>query len=257
MRILKEHTLESVLVTGCNKGIGLQFIKHFVMANLIDESDTQIFACSRRTSPDLDQLLADKNVHHVDLDISKPDQVKDAVLKVEKILNGKGLNLLINNAAIMSYNKPAGVEECSPEELTDVFSVNVSGTHSVTMAFYPLLKLSALQRSDVPMCCARGAVFNISSQLGSIENTEKAYAVSYKVSKAALNMLTKMTSLQSIEDGIICLAVHPGWVQTDLGGYHATLTPDESVSDLVYLIENAQEKHNGQFIRQNFVVDPY
>ena len=257
MKILGEHVLESVLVTGCTKGIGLQFVKHFVAANSTDGSNTQIFACSIGTSPELDQLLADENVHHVDLDISKPEQVKHAVLKVEKLLNGKGLNLVVNNAAIMSYNKAAGVEECSPEELTDVFSVNVSGTHSVTMAFHPLLKLSASQRSDLPLCCARGAVFNISSNLGSVGNSERAFAVSYRVSKAALNMLTKITSLQFIEDGIICLAVHPGWVQTDLGGHDAELTPAESVSDMVYLIQNAQEKNNGQFIQKNFVVFPY
>ena len=257
MKVLKDHILASVLITGCNKGIGLQFVKHFVEINRTSESNVQIFACSRRINSDLESLLTNENVHHISLDICKKDQVKEAVLKVSQILDGKGLNLLINNAATMSYNKPAGVEACSPEELTDVFNVNVSGTHSVTMAFHPLLKLSASQRSHLPMCCARGAVFNISSQLASIANTDKAYAVSYKVSKTALNMLSKMTSLEFVTDGIICMAVHPGWVQTDLGGHHATLTTSESVNDMIFLIENATEKNNGQFIRKDFVVDPY
>ena len=257
MKVLKEHILESVLITGCNKGIGLQFVKHFVEANKMTGSNTQIFACSRRHTPDLDELLTDENVHHVDLDISKSDEVKSAALKVEQILDGKGLNLLVNNAAIQSYNKPAGVHECSPKEMTEVFNVNVSGTHSMTMAFHPLLKLSASQRSDIPMCCARGAVFNISSKLASVENTDKSYAVSYRVSKTALNMLTKITSLEFIADGIISLSVQPGWVQTDIGDSHATLTATESVADMVYLIENAKEEHNGQFVRKNFVVDPY
>ena len=257
MKVLTKHILESVLITGCNKGLGLQFVKHFVESNESAGSKTQIFACSRRHTPDLDQLLTDKNVHHVDLDISESDQVKSAALKVEQILDGKGLNLLINNAAIPSYNKHAGLNECSPKELNQVFNVNVSGTHSMTMEFHPLLKLSASQRSDIPMCCARGAVFNISSKLASVENTDKSYAVSYRVSKTALNMLTKITSLEFIADGIISLSVQPGWVQTDIGDSHATLTATESVADMVYLIENAKEEHNGQFVRKNFVVDPY
>ena len=172
-------------------------------------------------------------------------------------LGEKGLNLLINNAAVQSYDKPAGVQACFPQEMTEVFNVNVSGTHSITLSFYPLLKLSASQRSDLPVCCARAAVFNISSQLASIANTDRSYAVSYKVSKTALNMLIKMTSMEVIQDGILSLAVHPGWVRTDLGGHNATLGTEESVADMVPLIANATQEHNGKFIGKDFVVFPY
>ena len=258
MKVLEDFILESVLITGCNQGIGLQFVKHFIAANKISETKMQIFATSREMSSDLKNLLQfEQNVHHVNLDICKPDQVKEAVLKVSQILGGKGLNLLINNAATMSYNKPAGVEDCSPEELTDVFNVNVSGTHSVTMAFHPLLKLSASQRSHLPMCCAKGAVLNLSSEVASIENTDRAYAVSYKVSKSALNMLTKIMALEFAKDGIICMAVHPCWMQKDSTGNAPVITVPESVTDMAYLIKNAKEENNGQFIRKDFSLHPY
>ena len=258
MKVLKDHILESVLITGCNQGIGLQFVKHFIAMNESSESKVKIFATSREMSSDLKNLLlSEENVHHVNLDICKPDQIKEAVLKVSQFLDGKGLNLLINNAATMSYDEPVGVKECSPKELTDVFNINVSGTHAVTMAFHPLLKLSAKQRSHLPMCCARGAVFNLSSEVSSIENTDKSFAVSYKVSKAALNMLTKITALDFAKNGIICIAVHPCWVQKDSLGNTPVITVPECVTDMVNLIQNAKEENNGQFIRKDFSVHPY
>lgn len=256
MQILSEHILESVLITGCNKGIGLEFVKFFVETNKKSGSCTKVFACSRRLSSELEELITDENVYHIDLDIVQPEKVEKAVSKVKGILGEKGLNLLINNAAIQSYNKQAGVQSCSPRELTEVFNVNVSGTHSMTLAFYPLLKLSASQRSDIPVCCARAAVFNISSQLASIANTNRSYAVSYKVSKTALNMLIKMTSMEFIEEGILSLAVHPGWVRTGLGGFNATLSTAQSVADMVPLVQNATKDYNGQFIGKDFVVFP-
>ena len=112
MKALGEHEIKSVLITGCNRGIGLGMLKYFV-AN--SGSDTQLFSCSRRSSPELDKLGELDNVHLLTMDITNKESVDSAVAKVTEILGGKGLNLLINNAAVASWDVFQKIVETTPE----------------------------------------------------------------------------------------------------------------------------------------------
>ncbi|XP_042717292.2 C-signal-like isoform X2 [Chrysemys picta bellii] len=117
-------------------------------------------------------------------------------------------------------------------------------------AFLPLLKKAAQGSSQKGLSCSKAAIVNISSVLGSIERVPETFfkpVISYRCSKAALNMLTRCQALSYAEDGILCAAVHPGWVQTDMGTQKADLPVDESVRGILTVLPTLSEKHSGSF----------
>ena len=254
--MLQKFLIKSVVVTGANRGIGLELVKYFVEQNKQYEGHSQpvkVISCSRCSSPELDDLL--DHISHIELEVTDAKSVSMAAKKVSDIVGPDGLNLLINNAAITYHEN--GVIGCSDQEMRETLDVNVLGPHSVTNKFYPLLKQAAECNSHIPLCCARAAVLNISSELGSILNTNNSFTTAYRVSKAALNMLTKCQASEFIKDGIISMSVHPGWVRTDLGGPRAPLSTQESVEDIAHMIAHCTEDHNGMYVRKNLVSVPY
>ncbi len=91
-------------------------------------------------------------------------------------------------------------------------------------------------------------VVNISSGMGSIAQSSGG-SYSYRTSKAALNMLSKVLSADLRPKGIACIAMHPGWVKTDMGGSHASLSPEESVSSMISVIEGLELSDSGRFLQ--------
>ena len=86
MKALGQHEIKSVVITGCNRGIGLAMLKHFVENS---DPDTQIFSCSRRSSPELEELGKKDNVHLITMDISNKESVERAAAEVTKLLRGR------------------------------------------------------------------------------------------------------------------------------------------------------------------------
>ncbi|XP_043382399.1 uncharacterized protein LOC102940329 [Chelonia mydas] len=115
-------------------------------------------------------------------------------------------------------------------------------------AFLPLLKKAAQGSSQNGLSCSKAAIVNISSFMGSIDRVPETFsvpAISYRCSKAALNMLTRCQAPSYAEDGILCTAVHPGWVKTDMGTQEAHLPVDESVRGILAVLPTLSEKHSG------------
>ncbi|XP_057241427.1 uncharacterized protein LOC130585113 [Malurus melanocephalus] len=127
----------------------------------------------------------------------------------------------------------------------------------------PLLKKAAQGSPGSGLSCSKAAIANISSIGGSITfpfGWEMVHATSYRCSKAALNMLTKCQSLGYREPGILCIALHPGWVQTDLGaaaGQTPPLTVDESVQGMLKVLSSISEKDTGTFLDWEGKVIPW
>ena len=101
--------------------------------------------------------------------------------------------------------------------------------------------LPNLQRGDSKR------IVNITSQLGSIELNTQGGAYGYRESKAALNMFTRSLAGELGSDGFICLALHPGWVATDMGGANAPLTPAQSVTGMRRVIDSLTPEDNGTY----------
>ncbi|XP_053126714.1 C-factor-like isoform X1 [Hemicordylus capensis] len=239
----------SVLVTGANRGIGLELVRQ-----LLGKPDPPqwVFACSREPDGERGQELRNlasrhPNVVMIKLDATSPASVKDAAGCVEDHLKGSGLNLLINNAGIY---KEVDLEAVDLEDMINKYKTNVVGPLLVSQAFLPLLRRAAQASLQEGLSCRKAAIVNISSLLGSIKLVSLTYgkpAISYRCSKAALNMLTECQAMSYKEDGILCTMIHPGWVKTDMGGQEADVTVDESVRGILSVLSTLSNEHSGAF----------
>ena len=183
------------------------------------------------------------NLHLIEFDVTNFQAFDHVVSEVEKKLEGHGLNLLINNAGVMDRTNLDGV---TAQSMIEVYNTNVVAPLMLTKALLPLLRRAASQSSH--QNSTKTFVANMSSGAGSIANNTWSSMYPYRPSKAALNMVTKSLSIDLVKDGIMAVSLHPGWVQTDMGGPNATLTVEQSVQGLVLVIASLDETKNGVFL---------
>ncbi|XP_041883226.1 C-factor-like isoform X3 [Corvus kubaryi] len=245
--------VRSLLVTGANRGIGLGLVQHFLR---MPNPPQWIFAGCRspkgQRAQEL-QNLASKhpNVIIIPLEVTNPASIKAAAAKVGEHLGGSGLNLLINNAGII---KPKTLDSETLEDMTEIYATNTAGPLLMGQAFLPLLKKAAQGSPGSGLSCSKAAIINISSIGGSFSSFftwDVIQATSYRCSKAALNMLSKCQSLAYREHGVLCIALHPGWVQTDMGssaGHTPPVTVDDSVQGMLKVLSSLSEKETGTFL---------
>jgi len=226
---------EVVLITGASRGIGLGLVKEFIVNGF------NVLATCRNpdSAPELVNLLkSSSQLPAFPLDVTDDLSIES----LKSYLASKELTVkhLINNAGISNPGHP--VEDPNTivrHEMLDIFNTNVAGVAKVTDA-------SGVVAHD------GGKVINISSGMGSIEETlkrEMFYATSYRCSKAALNMLTACFSLQF--PNTIFVMVHPGWVQTDMGGSGgrtADITVEESVKGIYSVFDSLDKAKSGTFV---------
>ncbi|XP_074855668.1 uncharacterized protein LOC142015766 [Carettochelys insculpta] len=177
--------LRSVLVTGANRGIGLELVKQLLGSSNPPEWG---FATCRDPAGDRMQELHKLEGKHpnlviIALDVRDPASIKVAAARVEAHLKGSGLNLLINNAGIL---KLSTLESETPEDMALVYATNVTGPLLVSQAFLPLLKQAAQGSPQTGLRCSKVAVVNLSSMAGSIQNLylwHLGQVISYRCSK--------------------------------------------------------------------------
>ncbi|TKX21183.1 hypothetical protein C1H76_6724 [Elsinoe australis] len=228
--------MASYLVTGSTRGIGFQVVTF--LASKPTSEVSKIFAAARKENEALKKLIESSSgrVQFVPLEVTSQESVKAAVSTVEVAINGKGLDVLINNAGIANFG-PQKYEEMT--DLNEHFNINVVGTHNVISAFLPLLKQGTSKK-----------VINITSTMGSMAMSaffKHQPTPAYKVSKAALNMLTVQYSEALEGEGFTVVALCPGWVKTDLGTDAADLTVEESANGILEIAERITTKDNGKY----------
>ncbi|XP_050834817.1 uncharacterized protein LOC103816685 isoform X3 [Serinus canaria] len=209
----------SVLVTGSNRGIGLELVRQLAAS---PQPPQHIFATCRDPEGPGGKALQELAAQHssiklVQLDTVNLSSIQSAMQTVGNHLKDRGLNLLINNAGISSHATLCSLDS---QEMLDVFATNVVGPLQVVKEFLPLLEQAAKGTGKEGLSCSRAAVINISSKLGSIGlclRVPEAPMYPYRASKAAQNMVTRCLAVELQDKGILCMAIHPGWVKTDMG----------------------------------------
>ncbi|XP_062856364.1 C-signal-like [Trichomycterus rosablanca] len=236
----------SVLITGGNRGLGLQIIKHLVS---ITDRPKKIISTARNpaAAQELQKLAqSHSEVYILPLDVVNEAGIKAAVKEVASIVGPAGLTCLINNAGMAIHDD---VHTVTRDNMLTTFQCNAVAPLFITKAFLPLLQAAAASvGGGSVMGVHRSAVINMSSTLGSIQQSRGETFCSYRVSKTALNMATRCLAIELQSDGILCVAVHPGWVSTDMGGEQAPLSPEESISSLLAVISKISEKNQGEFL---------
>jgi len=236
--------MKSVLITGCNRGIGLGLVKH-----LVGENTQHIIATCR--NPNAATSLQDvvksnpNKVHVLQLDLKDFNSHDRIAKEVSSIVGDAGLNVLINNAGIST--KFTRVNLVKADQMIENLTVNTVAPLMLTKALIPLLKQASAANAAAPLGSARAAVVNISSILGSIAENNQGGFYPYRTSKAALNAVTRSLSLDLKPDNILAVSIHPGWIKTDMGGPQAPLALDIAIPALVKLLKELGPGHNGGF----------
>ena len=216
-----EKVMRRVLVTGANRGLGLEFTRQ-----LLARGDRVIAACREPAEADALSALADahpERLHVLSADLALTDSVDALAHDAERLFDG--LDLLINNAGVLITGETFG--NVSAESLQSSLATNAIGPFLLTQALAPLLAKGN-----------RAVVANISSELGSIANTTRVYTPSYAISKAAQNMASVLLAHGLADKNVRVVALHPGWVHTDMGGDRAPVSPSDSVRGLLNVIEH-------------------
>ncbi|KAF0298833.1 C-factor [Amphibalanus amphitrite] len=226
----KMATQRTILITGCSRGIGLALAEEYI------NRGWQVLATCR--SPErAKELTALLKKHHQPPAVALDTADDGTILRAFQTVLQRGvrkLDLLFHNAGISG---PEDVLKATRAELDATFSTNVSGPMVITQTFLPLLKAAPQPK----------LVF-MSTIMSSLEMNMGGGMMAYRVTKTALNGMVRQFA--GDVSGVIVLAMHPGWVQTDLGNSvgPAPLSPAASCRGMYDTIEGATRAHNGKFI---------
>jgi NAD(P)-dependent dehydrogenase (short-subunit alcohol dehydrogenase family) len=214
--------MPTVLITGANRGIGLEFAKQY------SEDGWDVIATARQSSDELESL----GVRVEPLELSD----LEAVAAVGSRLDGP-LDLLIANAGTMEPRNAETAED--GRAWAEMLVIN-------SIAPY-LLARSCLDR----LAEAKGKAVAITSGMGSIGDNNSGGYVPYRTSKAALNMAWHSLAIDTRRLGIVCAVLNPGWVKTRMGGPGANLSPHDSVANMRRTIERLDPDESGGFFNHD------
>lgn len=229
------------LVTGAGRGLGLAFTRQ-----LLERGDTVLAAVRTPAKAEDLRMLQQEHqgrLHIIEMDVSNPESIDSSFKTVQAQTDH--LDLLINNAGINSKSSGAGrfeshvvLGELDPDAILMMLRVNSISPLMVAQRYLPLLKSGS-------------RVVSISSWLGSIAGKTGGGNYSYCGSKALLNMFMRTFAFDMRDAGVISVMFNPGWVQTDMGGTHAKLTPTESVRGMLKVLDGVTLEDSGRFFDWN------
>lgn len=222
---------QTALVTGSNRGIGLEFCKQ------LKQRGFDVIATCRKASPELKAL---------DVEIIENVEVSDPIslnALVDK-LAGRQIDWLINNAGIAGGLGLSDINVAAVESFKRQYEVNSLG---------PLLTTQILSGNLVN----GSKVGLVTSRMGSIADNDSGGSYAYRMSKAALNAAGKSLSIDLKPQGIAVGILHPGWVRTDMTGHGGLIDTDESVDGLLKRMDELNLDNTGTFWHTNGEVLPW
>jgi len=234
------HDMKTMLITGANRGIGLEFCRQY------GAEGWRVIACCRlpEMSDELNRLAAaypgSITVHALDVgDLVQIERLAQDLAEVS-------IDLLINNAGIYPDSDNKGFGHTDYADWVRAFRVNTMAPLKMAETFVANISRSKLK-----------TLVTITSKMGSIADNRGGGSYLYRTSKAAVNMVVKSMSIDLKKLGIMAVVFHPGWVKTDMGGPNALISAKQSVSGIRQVIGNLTIADSGKFFAYDGQVIPW
>jgi NAD(P)-dependent dehydrogenase (short-subunit alcohol dehydrogenase family) len=230
--------MATALITGANRGIGLEFVRRLSLTGwrvLATCRSPEQAEALRRIAADSRQTV---EVHL--LDTADPQSIG----ALSAVLGDQAIDLLVCSAGVSKMKQAlitgeAGqrIQDADDALWFEVYRTNAIGPLRVAAAF-----------ADRVAASERRLMAFLSTHMSSVaQNNSGAYYM-YRASKAALNVIVKNLSIELAPRGITCIALHPGWVRTDMGGRNAEISPEESVSGMLRILLDPKLSKKAQFL---------
>ena len=216
-----------VLITGASRGIGLEFCKQYAA------DGWNVIACCRKPADASELSILGTQFHNlqiVALDVSDFAQIDAIALQIKD----EKIDVLINNAGVYARGKFGDTDY---DEWAKSFKINSMALLKMAEAFVQHVAKSQLKKMAV-----------ITSKMGSIDDNTGGESYIYRSSKTAVNMVMKNLSIDLKPYGISVITLHPGWVQTDMGGPNGLINVQKSVTGLRNVIDDLSMGKTGQFV---------
>ncbi len=222
--------MRTVLITGTNRGIGLEFVRQYA------KDGWRVFACCRNpaTAEALNRLAAqypDQITVHP-LDVTSHHQIE----QLSQALSNQPIDLLINNAGVYPPEHGGAFGTTDYAAWPYAFAVNTMAPLKMAEAF-----IQQISRSQ------QKTIITITSKMGSIADNRGGGSYIYRSSKAAVNIVMKSLSIDLSSQQITAALLHPGWVRTDMGGPNGLITTEQSVTGMRHVISNLKFADSGNF----------
>jgi NAD(P)-dependent dehydrogenase (short-subunit alcohol dehydrogenase family) len=221
--------MKTVLITGTNRGIGLEFVRQYAM------DGWRVFACCRNPlTADALNRWAEQYAEQVTvyrLDVADRQQID----QLARTLSDQAIDLLINNAGIYPPQQGDTFGRTDYAAWAYAFEVNTMAPLKMSEAFVRQISRSQLK-----------TIITITSKMGSIEDNRGGGSYIYRASKAAVNIVMKSLSIDLNANRITAVLLHPGWVRTDMGGSNGLISAEQSVTGMRRVIGNLEYEDSGK-----------
>ena len=227
--------MPSVLITGANRGLGLEFTRQYAA------DGWRVFAACRDPARARDLAAVEGDVSAETLDVDDGPQVAALANK----LSGQPIDVLINNAGIYGP-KDVTRDTVDYDAWGQVFRTNTMSPLAVSAAFAANVAQGGQKK-----------IITLSSIMGSIAENDSSGDFIYRSSKAAVNAVMKSLAGDLKSEGITVAVLHPGWVRTDMGGPDAAIEAPESVTGMRAVIAGLKESDSGRFLNYDGTEIPW
>ena len=226
--------MKKIFISGGNRGIGKGLVEIFSVNNKVFFS-----ARDKQKAKSVIESIGNENIDYVIMDVADERNVLNGIESLKEKTDS--IDLLINNAGILIPGLKHKIDaiETDDESILKTFNINTLGVLRVCKAVLPMMQPTS-------------RIINISSGMGQMEGMATG-SIAYRLSKSALNALTIVLSQELSSKDIKVNAICPGWVQTDMGGYEATLTVKESVES-IKKFALSDDFPNGKFLRHGEIL---
>lgn len=235
---LDEISMATVLITGTNRGIGLEFVRQFLA-----RGDRVLAACRNPEEATDLQALAGENadLRIFQLDVADEKSMQEFVNK----LDGEAVDIFVNNAGVYG---PKGTPFGAVEEAPFINTLQVNAVAPLLLTQHLIGNLNKGKDKKLVY---------VTSKMGSIADNSGGGSYVYRASKTALNAIVKSLAIDLADEGFTAVVIHPGWVLTDMGGPNALIDTKTSVSGMIEVIEGLEPDHGGSFINYDGSIIPW